>query len=602
MSEFIEGSLLGDKYTIAGQVNGCALALCSETDSQVLIKKISLENGSLENLQEQVQKTSKFTFDSFLPVLSVFENEGEYFIVSKYEASDSLESRIERGNLDVEEALSLVMPLADSLEQAWKTENMAHGSISPLSVLVDEDMMPSLLSFSGSQSQSPVYAGFNDDSIMDFIAPELREGGVANNKGDMYSIGALLFYMMTSSAPDSGAKLTGDYPGVLITLVNDLLEINPDHRPHNWQTVIMQATKVFDAMHAPEDSLTQSSGIENTEKTEDVIEPGTIVGNGFEVDAKIAEGSMGDIYTAYREDDDLFVQVKVLPAHLTDDAERFQRFLREIELTASLKHPNLLSVVEYGNEFNGRHYIVTEYEKSITLESYIGRYAPLPEEEAVSLIKQIGEVLAYGWNEKKVLHRDIKPKNILVNEQTKTAKLTDFGIAKSMDSQDDANLTGVGYTVGTPEYMSPEQVRAEEDLDFRSDLYALGLVLYEALTGQKAFDDKNPMMVMQKQLNEAPKEITSLNSAASSSAVALCNKMLSKDRNDRHDSWSSLFEQMDTVVGGEQSVTSQAPVNMVSSAVPSSSVSSEDKKSNMIPVIIGLVVVVGAILAFVILK
>ncbi len=119
---------------------------------------------------------------------------------------------------------------------------------------------------------------------------------------------------------------------------------------------------------------------------------------------------------------------------------------------SALAHPNLLSVIEAGED-NGRYYLVTEYEEGISYHDYIGRYGPLHERDALTFLSQIAEVLSYAWKEQKLLHREIKPENILIKEDSKEAKLTDFGVAKPM-TDEALNLTGMGFTIGTPDYMS----------------------------------------------------------------------------------------------------------------------------------------------------
>ncbi|MCM8541784.1 MAG: serine/threonine protein kinase [Lentisphaeraceae bacterium] len=298
-----------------------------------------------------------------------------------------------------------------------------------------------------------------------------------------------------------------------------------------------------------EDVADNAYDIDEERPAVDEIEPGTIIGNGFEIDRKIGDGSMGEIYLAFSEEHDSLVQIKILPAHMTDDTEKVERFLQEIKITSSLAHPNLLSVIEAGED-NGRYYLVTQYEEGISYHDYIGRYGPLHEKDALKFLIQIAEVLNYAWKEKKLLHREVKPENILIKEDSKEAKLTDFGVAKPM-SDEALNLTGMGFTIGTPDYMSPEQVRGDEDLDSRSDMYALGLVLYESLAKRKTFESDNVMALMNKQMVEAHKPITKVNPKVSSHCSDLVDRLLCKNRDGRFESWDELIRVFRKVADGE---------------------------------------------------
>ena len=316
------------------------------------------------------------------------------------------------------------------------------------------------------------------------------------------------------------------------------------------------------------DASEESGGI-------DKIEAGSIIGNGYEIDRKIADGSMGEIYLAFCEEKDKLVQVKILPSHMTVDQEKVERFLQEIKISASLSHPNLLSVIEAGED-NGRYYLVTEYEEGISFHDHIGRYAPIHEKDVLNILIQIAEVLNYAWKEKKLLHREIKPENILIKEGSKDAKLTDFGVAKVMED-DGMNLTGMGFTIGTPEYMSPEQVRGDDDLDPRSDMYAMGLVLYEAVSKKKPFQSDNIMSLMNMQMNDPHANIQTLNSKVSNECSELIDKLLEKDRDNRFLNWNDLIKSMRRVQEGKSILT----VDVKPRTKPLTKIEMADKKQKM---------------------
>ena len=281
------------------------------------------------------------------------------------------------------------------------------------------------------------------------------------------------------------------------------------------------------------------------------VAPGVTIGRGYRIEEKIGAGSLGEaLFIARQENMDRQVQVGILPPSVAADPETFSRFKRQVKLMASLAHPSILTAMDAGED-NGAHFLVTQYETGEDFEAYLAKNAPLPEKQALGLLADIASALECAWREKQILHRNIKPQNIFITTAGRPM-LTDLGIAKSMETDDSMQLTGAGFAIGTPEYMSPEQCRAEADLDFRSDLYSLGIVLYEALTGATPFTDKSPLFVMQKQMDEPPPPISEANPKLSPECVKLVGKMLAKDRADRYPSWGSLITVMQNTAAGKR--------------------------------------------------
>jgi serine/threonine-protein kinase len=275
-----------------------------------------------------------------------------------------------------------------------------------------------------------------------------------------------------------------------------------------------------------------------------------MIGEGYEIDRFLSKSSLGEVYLAFNEETQQLVQIKVLPRHLGADPERRERFKREMRFAASLKHPGILGVIGAGEE-SGRLFLVSEYQEGMSLADHIGRYGILEEKDALEFAAQIADALAHAWEDRKVVHRDIRPANIQITAEPRTAKILDFGIAKSLEQDVDANLTGAGFTVGTPEYMSPEQVRGEDNIDFRSDMYSLGLLIYESLSGRKAFEDKSVMVVMTRQMKEPPKPLRDLNPKVSKACADLVDRLLAKSRDQRFSSWSELCQALRRTAAGE---------------------------------------------------
>lgn len=200
----------------------------------------------------------------------------------------------------------------------------------------------------------------------------------------------------------------------------------------------------------------------------------------YVVQEEIARGGMGVLYKALDRTIDRIVAIKLVHAHLSGDPSFAQRFLREARAMGRLQHKNIVTIYAVEEE-RGTQFLVMEYCQGKNLRENIRQQTTLPARDVLNLAQQLASALAYAHTQG-VIHRDLKPANVLV-DQKGTAKLTDFGIAAAMD---EAALTSAGQVIGTPEYMSPEQARGGK-IDGRSDLYSLGIVMYEMLTGQTPY-------------------------------------------------------------------------------------------------------------------
>lgn len=217
---------------------------------------------------------------------------------------------------------------------------------------------------------------------------------------------------------------------------------------------------------------------------------------------KLGAGGMGDVYKGHHTSLDQYRAIKVLPDHLSRNPELVERFLREARRHAGLNHPNIVRV-EHVGEQDGDYYMVMDFVPGKSLRQLIDDQGPLPVERSLEIALQVCLALAHA-HDRGVIHRDVKPSNILVAPERWGVHgvLTDFGIARGMDG-DEPGLTAAGITLGTPEYMSPEQIRGE-DLDGRSDLYSLGVVLYEAVTGELPFAARSKTNVKRMHLEREP--------------------------------------------------------------------------------------------------
>jgi serine/threonine protein kinase len=215
----------------------------------------------------------------------------------------------------------------------------------------------------------------------------------------------------------------------------------------------------------------------------------------YQILEQIGQGGMATIFKAYQPSMDRYVAVKILPSHFTEDETFVARFNQEAHTLARLEHTHILPVHDYGEQ-EGLAYLVMRYIDAGTLKDLIARQGPLRMNEAARILDQIGRALGYAHSQG-VVHRDIKPTNVLI-DQRGDVFLTDFGIAKLVAGT--AQFTATGAIVGTPAYMSPEQGLAGP-VDHRSDIYSLGVVLYEMVTGRVPYEAETPLAVLLKHVN-----------------------------------------------------------------------------------------------------
>jgi eukaryotic-like serine/threonine-protein kinase len=263
--------------------------------------------------------------------------------------------------------------------------------------------------------------------------------------------------------------------------------------------------------------------------------------------SKLGEGGMGVVYKAHDPLADRFIALKVLRKNFGANREFLDRFDREARLAGSLSHRHIVTCYTAGVK-NGVQYMALEFVEGTTLKSEITRWGGrVPEHEALRVAHDIAVGLAHA-HEKGVVHRDIKPDNILVAHDG-TVKISDFGTAKSV--LDNESLTQTGMIIGTPYYISPEQVRALKDVDHRADLYALGGTLYHMLTGHVPFYAPTVLEIMRAHLNAELENPADLNPQLSGDAVQIVTKLMAKEPTERYQAAQELVEDLDRVMNGQ---------------------------------------------------
>ena len=269
---------------------------------------------------------------------------------------------------------------------------------------------------------------------------------------------------------------------------------------------------------------------------------GRLLSNRYELIEKIGNGGMAKVFKAKDQVLNRYVAVKILRDEFTTDQEFIKRFEAEAQAAASITHPNIVSVYDVGNEGN-LYYIVMELIQGKTLkEIIIEEGSALPWKWSINIAIQIASALEVA-HKNKIVHRDIKPHNIIITEDG-IAKVTDFGIAKAVSN---STITAFGTTIGSVHYFSPEHARGGFT-DSKSDLYSLGVVMYEMLTGRVPFDADTPVSVALKHMQEEPKPPIESNEKIPTAVNEIILKAMRKDTNLRYQSASEMLRDLNAAL------------------------------------------------------
>ena len=264
-----------------------------------------------------------------------------------------------------------------------------------------------------------------------------------------------------------------------------------------------------------------------------VIAPETVIDGRYRVIDRIGAGGMADVYLAHDELLGREVAVKILHERFASDEEFVERFRREASAAAQLSHPNVVAIFDRGS-WNGTYYIAMEYVPGQTLKSLIRERGPLPPDEAIDIAIQVLRAASFAHRHG-VIHRDIKPHNVILGEEGRV-KVTDFGIARAGNSE----MTHTGSIMGTAQYLSPEQAQGAE-VTAAADIYAVGVLLYELLSGAVPFDGESAVAIALQHLSAAPTRIAERNPAIAPELEAVVMRALAKSPQDRYASAEELI-------------------------------------------------------------
>ncbi len=287
---------------------------------------------------------------------------------------------------------------------------------------------------------------------------------------------------------------------------------------------------------------------------------GTLLGGRYRLDAQIGRGGMSSVYLAFDTVLERRVAIKLMHREIASDSDQLERFRREARSVAQLNHPHIVTVIDAGEESSedggppgvGTPYIVLEYVEGETLKELIRREGPLDIPQAIAYAIEIARALGCA-HERMIVHRDVKPQNVLIGMEG-GAKITDFGIARTLTEE---GLTVAGRVLGTTDYVSPEQALGQP-VTGQSDLYSLGVVLYEMLTGEVPFHGETPVAVAMKHVREQVPDVQLLRPELSAATASVVDRACAKDLDVRYPDAGSMAHELEELLAIEASRSGQA--------------------------------------------
>jgi serine/threonine-protein kinase len=268
---------------------------------------------------------------------------------------------------------------------------------------------------------------------------------------------------------------------------------------------------------------------------------GTVLSGRYRLESKLGSGGMSTVYLARDETLERWVAAKVLHREISDQPDQIERFRREARAVAQVSHPNVVAVIDAGED-SGRPYIVFEYVDGETLKQRIDRLGRLPLDEAAAYSIEVGRGLAAA-HARRLVHRDVKPQNVLIDSEGR-AKVTDFGIARELEQD---GLTKTGRVLGTTDYVSPEQAMGK-GVDARSDIYSLGILLYEMLLGEVPFQADNLVGVAMKHVNERMPDVQKRRKDVSSALAAVIERATEKKPEKRYPDMNAMLADLENAL------------------------------------------------------
>jgi serine/threonine protein kinase/Tol biopolymer transport system component len=513
--------------------------------------------------------------------------DGRLFLAMAWHDGETLDLRLRRGPLVPEEAVDTAAQIASALATAHE-RGLAHRRLEPASILLGADGYVRVLDFGlaalAAPSRSPSASASDTDDLAEttegfpYRAPEQWRGAPGDALADVWALGAVLFEMLAGRPPRVASDgepeplpvLRGESGRELARIVGRALAARPQDRYPEMGEMLLELQALVGTGSLPAHSRETLLGfslrgprapVRSAPVPAPLPSPAAVprsrpVGmigrtiHQYNIREHLGGGGMGVVYKAEDTRLERTVALKFLPPELTRDPVAKARFLQEARAASALDHPNICTIHEVGETDDGQLFLAMTCYDGETLKRKIER-GPLPIADAVDIAKQMAQGLAKA-HRLGIVHRDVKPANIIVTTDG-IVKILDFGLAKLAGA---AGLTRAGFCLGTPAYMSPEQARGE--VDHRTDLWSLGVVLYEMVTGSAPFSGDSDQAIIYSLLTEEPKPPSTLRPDVPPDLERVLKGMLAKDPGDRYPTVDACLNDLRILSGSTAGATLQS--------------------------------------------
>ena len=546
-----------------------------------LLRLVPRRNGSRDPFASgEIELAAALDHPNICAVEDAGNDGGHAFLAMAWAEGETLADRLQRGPLSPEDAFDIAVQVAAGLAEAHE-RGLAHRRLTPESILLLPGGRVKILDF-GLAALADPDPGASDASgtheVSLWRAPEQRRGRPGDVCSDIWALGLLLYRMIAGRLPFRDAEeapaplpllreLDADQARELGRFLDRALAARPEDRFTGMVELrtSLQALVGTGALprRPPDSSMDASrtridgsgSGFRSfpAGAMRDSRLSSSLVGrtvDHYEIRESLGGGGMGVVYKAEDTRLQRTVALKFLPPELTLDPVAKARFLQEARAASALDHPNICTIHEVGETGDGQLFLAMSCYDGETLKRLIER-GPLPVDEAIDIAKQIAQGLAKAHRQG-IVHRDIKPANIMVTGDG-IVKILDFGLAKLAGA---AGLTRAGFCLGTPSYMSPEQARGE--VDHRTDLWSLGVVLYEMLTGVTPFGGDTDQAIIYSLLTDEPRPLRELRPEAPVDLERVLAGLLAKDPEDRYPTAEAAVADFKVLAGSTMSATIQS--------------------------------------------
>jgi serine/threonine protein kinase/tetratricopeptide (TPR) repeat protein len=574
------GTVLASRYEIQatlgeGGMGSVYRARDRELDRLVALKVIRSELANhgeiLRRFKQELILARQVTHKNVVRIFDLGVTGGLKFITMEYVDGRDLKSMlVTGGKMEPGAAVKIIRQVLMGL-QAAHNEGVVHRDLKPQNIMVDASGRVYLMDFGIARSTEA--AGMTRTGALmgtpDYMSPEQAMGEKADARSDLFSVGVILYEMLTGAQPYESGTVMGTLirrtrekatpvreldpavPQYLSDIVARCLEINLDRRYQDAGEIVQDlesstASKSGSSRLAQLQAGAASGG-------RGLLAPGSDFGPRYRIESLLGEGGMGKVYKAFDRDLDRTVALKLVRPELAADPVSMDRLKQELLLASRVSQKNILRIHDLG-DVEGVKFISMAFVDGEDLHQLILREGKLDLDRALGLARQLCKALDAAHAEE-VVHRDLKPQNVLV-DAAGNAYVSDFGLAKSLEAGS-ALVTRAGEIMGTPRYMSPEQAESKP-VDHRTDLYALGLIIYEMVTGDLPFRSDTVLQAMYQRVTQAPKNPKLLNPDLPDELVSVIMRCLEKEPENRYQHAREILADLESGRAAKQ-VTSRAP-------------------------------------------